>query len=157
MDFHVNANPNELRVIKTARTEAAIVEASMQDYTLLVRKIIPSPDIRAKYCVIKYRDTGVVEIVKDFRGLYSNEKYDIIIDWTYYYPYSFPGPIAAYLIPLDINIGEQVFLEDLIEDYVGSSWNQGDRFRLQTATAIWNGTDLEILYNPTIHRRDVIG
>lgn len=29
------------------------------------------------------------------------------IDWTYYYPYNFESPFAAYLIPKDLHVGEQ--------------------------------------------------
>jgi len=65
--------------------------------------------------------------------------------------------LAAYLIPKDIQIGERVFIEDLIEDYVGASWNQGDTFRLESCDAIWNGKDLEIQYNPQIDFSKFVG
>lgn len=64
---------------------------------------------------------------------------------------------AAYLISKDIKIGERVFIEDLIEDYIGASWSQGDTYRLDSCEAIWNGTDLEIQYDPRSNRADFIG
>ena len=47
--------------------------------------------------------------------------------------------------------------EDLIEVYIGASWNQGDTYRLENCEAIWNGTDLEIQYDPRTNRSDFMG
>lgn len=65
-----------------------------------------------------------------------------------YYPYNFPNPFAAYLVPPDIAVGEQVWLEDLIEDVVAVWGNQGYRPRLDAAAAVWNGTEFEISFDP---------
>ena len=69
-----------------------------------------------------------------------------------YYPYHFEHAIAAYLLPPDIKKGERVWLEDVIEDIVAKSWNQGVTSRLHAAKAIWNGEDFEIQFKP----KDVI-
>ena len=82
---------------------------------------------------------------------------DTVIGWTYYYPYQFESPFAAYLIPKDLQIGEAVFLEDLIEDVVGSSWNQGDTYRLPSCNAIWDGMDFIIQHNPDKAVLTIIG
>ena len=126
----------------------------------LIKKVEPSHKIRSKYSVVQNKKTGVIEIIGDYRGsMYTGEQSDFetVIDWTFYYPYNFKSPFAAYLIPKDIKIGEKVFIEDLIEDYVGASWNQGDTYRLESCEAIWNGTELEILYNPERNQRRFIG
>jgi len=68
------------------------------------------------------------------------------IDFTFYYPHHFPSPFAAYLIPRDIQPGETVWIEDLIEDIVKSIWNQGDAFRLESCEAVWNGVDFDIQF-----------
>lgn len=52
------------------------------------------------------------------------------------------SPFAAYLIPDDIQVGERVFVEDVIEDYVASSWSQGDTGRLTSCLATWDGEKL---------------
>lgn len=80
-----------------------------------------------------------------------------VTGWIHYYPNPFANPYAAYLIPSDIQIGERVFLEDLIEDYIGARWNQGDTYRLPSCEAIWNGKDFNIQYDPEKNRRDFIG
>jgi hypothetical protein len=71
------------------------------------------------------------------------------IDWTYYYPYHFESPFAAYLVPKDLQIDETVFLEDLIEDVIGSSWNQGDAYRLKGCKAVWDGKGFVLQYKPS--------
>ncbi len=70
------------------------------------------------------------------------------MDFTWYYPYHFPNPFAAYLLPPDLKRGEEVWLEDLIEDIVGSWWNQGDTTRLAAAAAIWYVKKFKILFDP---------
>jgi len=80
-----------------------------------------------------------------------------VTNWIHYYPNPFSNPYAAYLIPSDIQIGERVFLEDLIEDYIGARWNQGDTYRLPCCEAIWDGKDLKIQYDAEKNRRDFMG
>lgn len=141
---------HEPRIIKTARKEKEINKAAKNGFWPLIKKVTKSPKIQTKYCVTQDQKTGEIQVHRDFRGSFefggqesNNDK--VVIDWTFYYPYHFKLPFAAYLIPKDIKVGEHVILEDLIEDFVGSMWNQGDTFRLDSCEAIWNGTDFEIL------------
>lgn len=157
-----NRNKNEegLRVIKTARDKDSINEAVKSGLRPLIKKVEPSDKIRSKYAVVRNRETGEIKVIGDFRFHYrmnANDEYETIIDWTDYYPHNFTSPFAAYLIPQDIKKGERVLLEDLIEDYVGASWNQGDTYRLESCETIWNGKDLEIQYDPKVNRSDFVG
>ena len=146
-DTTENKNPNGLRVIKTARNEDSINDGADRGFRPLVRKIKPSKKIRSKYAVVQHKTSGHIFVHGDYRiGLLGGD-YETVIDWSFYYPYNFESPFAAYLIPPDIGIGERVFVEDLIEDFVGSSWNQGDTYRLDSCEAIWNGSDLEFQYD----------
>jgi hypothetical protein len=83
---------------------------------------------------------------------YSNPaiKEDTVIGWTYYYPYHFESPFAAYLIPNDLKVGDVVMLEDLIEDVVDKSWNQGDTYRLESCEAVWDGKEFILRHNPGV-------
>ncbi len=74
--------------------------------------------------------------------------WEYVIPWTSYYPYHFESPFAAYLIPKDIAVGERVFIEDLIEDFLGGSHHSS--WRLESCEAIWNGSELEIEIPPPI-------
>jgi hypothetical protein len=158
--IYKDKNFKELRVIKTARDEKSINEAIKNGLKPIIKKVEPSDKIRTKYSVIKNKKNGEIRTIGDYRGdiLIDNlDEYETIIDWTFYYPYHFKLPFAAYLIPEDLKIGEVVFIEDLIEDFIGSAWNQGDTYRLESAEAIWDGTDLEILYDPKINCNYYIG
>jgi len=50
-----------------------------------------------------------------------------------------------------------VILEDLIEDIVGSSWKQGDTYRLASCKAVWDGKDLSLQHNPEADKLEVVG
>jgi len=155
-----NKNIKGLRVIETARDTGSINMAAKKGFKPLVKKVNPSEDISTKYKVIQYKETGEIEVLGDYRGemiIGDTREFDTVIDWTWFYPYSFKSPFAAYLIPADIVVGERVFIRDLIEDYVGISWNQGDSYRLESCEAIWNGSDLEIQYDPIDNRSDYMG
>lgn len=155
-----NKNKQGLRVIKTARNTESINRAAKKGLKPLIKKVEPSDEICLKYSVLQNKRTGEIEVIEDYRmgiELDDDTEFVTVIDWTFYYPYSFISPFAAYLIPKDIVVGERVFVEDLIEDYIGASWNQGDTYRLESCEAIWNGTDLEIQYDPKTNRSDFIG
>lgn len=145
---HNHDNPNNLRVIKTARDEAAINQAAKAGLRPLLRRLKPSRKIRSKFAVYQNRKTGEIEVVGDFRASFPNEDWECVIGWSDHYPHSFPAPFAAYLIPQDIQKGERVLLEDLIEDFVGKTWNQGDAYRLDSCEAVWTGENLKIQYDP---------
>lgn len=147
-----------LRVIKTARTEAAINKAAQAGFRPLVRVVKPSAEIHSKFSVWQNEATGEVRMVGDYRGgHYDGGPWKQVIGWTNYYPYSFPEPFAAYLIPPDIQPGERVMLKDLIEDYIGMRWNQGSNYRLESCEAVWDGQDLKIQYDPALHQLVAIG
>ncbi len=137
-----------LRVIKTARDEKSINQAVAEGFFPLLKQVVPSSKIRSKYAVLQNPETGAIQVTGDLRARNREPGYETVIDFTFFYPHSFPSPFAAYLIPSDLKVSERVFLEDLIEDLVGSSWNQGDSYRLQSCQAIWNGKDFDIQHKP---------
>jgi hypothetical protein len=155
---NMHDNQSKLRVIQTARSAEAINEAARAGFRPLLRKVDPSPEIHSKFAVLQNRLTGEVEVIGDYRSVVRYaEGWDVAIDWTYRYPYTFESPFAAYLIPPDIATGERVFLEDLIEDLIGMRWNQGNTYRLENIEATWTGSDLELCYDPGLHRVAVVG
>jgi hypothetical protein len=156
-DFQ-NKNPMELRVIQTARDEESINSAIDAGYTPLLKRVKKSKEICSKYAIIKNKKTGKIKQIGDFRDTMrlDHNLYEIVLDFEFYYPHSFPSPFAAYLIPSNLKVGQSVWLEDLIEDYISSRWNQGDVNRLESCEAIWNGKDLEITFDLT-PIRELIG
>lgn len=155
-----NKNNNNLRIIKTARDIKSINQAAREGFRPLIIKIEPNDKIRSKYSVLQNKKTGEIFVIGDYRSGYGSnniDDFETVIEWSFYYPHNFNSPFAAYLIPDDLMIGERVFIEDLIEDFIGATWNQGDRYRLESCEAIWNGTNLDIQYDPNTNRRDFIG
>lgn len=142
-------NPEGYRVIKTARSLEAMNEAAKKGFRPLVKKVEPSEEIKSKYTIFQHKETGEVEYVVDARAVWrfqKNRKYVKVIDRTFFYPYNFESPIAAYLVPKDLKKGDFVYLEDLIEDLVDFEWNQGVSRRLTGCEAIWDGEDFKVLY-----------
>lgn len=126
--------------IKTARTKEAINEAAKQGVFPLIKPALPSPDIWSKVMVLQNEKTGEIETVGDFRSV-GDELFKPVTDFIKYYPHDRVNPYAAYLIPPDLQPGDEVYLEDLIEDIRSVCWNQGDSIRLQSCRAIWDGKD----------------
>jgi hypothetical protein len=151
----VNETPPQLPVIKTARDLDAINQAVKEGFIPIFQKVEPDPKIRTKYAVFRNRNTGEYVRMGDFR--YIGPEFETVIGFTYYYPYQFESPFAAYLVPKDLAPGTRVLLEDVIEDLVGATWNQGSVYRLESCQAIWDGKDIVIDYQPGRDRRDFVG
>lgn len=151
--------PPEIRHIATARSLKAMNRGVKQGLHPLIKKIEPNPEIQTKYQVLQHRKTGEVRCDGDYRAdrfLGISDEWEVIIPWTFHYPYAWDLPFAAYLLPLDLEVGEEVFLDDLIEDLPGTVWNQGDTYRRERCRARWTGTDFEILHSEEdVH--DIIG
>ena len=143
-----NESPGNRRVVKTARTLEAINAAARKGFRPLVKAVRPSGLIHSQFAVFQDPKTGEIAVSGDFRWPPQGVK---VIDYNYFYPYHFENPFAAYLLPHDLVVGEEVWLEDLIEDVVAVWGNQGYQPRLAEAPAIWNGTDFEVQFDP---RRD---
>jgi hypothetical protein len=135
-----------LRVIRTARTPDEINAAARTGVRPLVKPVNPSPQVRSKIAVFQNRINGTIRLVGDYRAMSHDEDEEMVVDFRFYYPHAWPHPFAAYLIPRDLEVGERVYLEDLIEDIVGERWNQGDTYRLPACEATWNGEEFEIDY-----------
>ncbi|WP_141480843.1 hypothetical protein [Marilutibacter maris] len=140
-------------VIRTARTKRAINAAVDEGFFPLIKAVQPSPDVHFMVGVDQDPLTGKIELLGDIRGYGQN----MVMEFRDYYPYNFPNPFAAYLIPDDLVPGEAVWLEDLIEDIVAVWGNQGYHPRLACAPAIWNGEDFEILFDPAKDADEWIG
>jgi hypothetical protein len=152
----------ELRIIKTARTVDSINQAAKEGFRPIVKRVEPSDRIKSQYAVMQNKTTKEITIIGDRRSvkfdyrLLPSDNFEMILDWSYYYPYTFESPIAAYLVPEDIEVGERVMLEDLIED-IPRSGGQGNVLRLNSCEAIWNSEEFEIKIEPKRSGVRVIG
>lgn len=129
--------------IQTARTLRAINVAANEGLFPLVKAVEPGPDVQFMVGVDQDPLTGKISLLHDVRE-HSNR---MVLEFRGYYPYRFPSPFAAYLIPASLSPGETVWIDDLIEDVVAIWGNQGYCPRLACAPAIWTGEDFEILFD----------
>lgn len=150
-----NRTADGLRIIRTARDIDAVNAAVQRGLRPLFRHVEPLPAIRAKYAIFRHRTTGRYEAWGDFRA--GGAHYEQVTPFHWYRPQVHPSPFAAYLLPPDLVPGEQVYLEDLIEDVVGAVWQQGDVCRLPACPAIWTGEDLVLQFDAGSEVTEYIG
>ena len=146
----------ELRVIKTARCVEDINKAVDMGFIPLVKKLKPLKQLFRTIGIFRNKKTNKIEEAEDYvvYEQYGNitsyedeNEWELVVPFHSYYPYKFDSQYAAYLIPHDIDKGEKVILEDLIEDYYGGSfWSH--HIRVESLQAIWTGEDFSILYDP---------
>ncbi len=146
-------SPGARRVIKTARTEDDINAAARSGLKPLVLAVTRNKEISSWVGVYQDPVTGEIETTGDHRHCPPGTH----VVTVRFYPYNFATPYAAYLLPADLQTGEEVWLEDLIEDIVGVWGNQGHTYRLESGPARWTGTGFEILFDPQRDARRWIG
>ena len=129
-----------LKRIKTARGADAINKAVDEGYTPLIYEVKPSEKMYVKEVLIRDIKTGKVKTMPYYFyvKLYGIPVESDSVKVVSYDPYKFP-PYAAYLLPNDLEKGETVILEDLIEDIVGASHNGYVMSRQNNAEAVWDG------------------
>ena len=130
-----------LRTIQTLRTKKEIKDAIRSGKNVLKQKVKPSKKIRVTYALIFDRKRWRFETTPYTYDALETE--GRILTTFRRYPYTFPSKVAAYLLPNDLEVGERVILEDLIEDIVGASHSEGT-YRLDSTEAIWNGEKFEV-------------
>lgn len=141
--------PN-LRVIRTARTRVEINLAAMLGDRPLVKQVVSSNGHIGSFMQVwQNQETGEISVQTDIRytGFLGDprEWTCVLPDLNYDASQHFPEPFAAYLVPPDLEVGERVYLEDLIENFIGSTHHGSTR--LDGAEAIWTGHDFDIQYD----------
>jgi hypothetical protein len=127
-------NHLNLPVINTARDIDAINRAILEGYKVIIRPTNPKDAPESKVCLIQSKN-----------GLYKIEGYDFRSSvWmnnqtTYLNSGRNYSPFAAYIIPKNFPKNIKVFITDIIEHRISSSWNQGDKYRLNSGEALWDG------------------
>lgn len=127
-------NSDNLPIINTARDLTAINRAVKEGFTVIIEPTNPNNSPESKVC-----------LTKDKNGFYKAEGFDYRSgDWmdsqtTYLKSSKNLSPFAAYIIPRNFPANKRVFVPDVIEHLISSSWNQGDEYRLDSSNAIWDG------------------
>lgn len=134
-------------IVKTART-ASQINSNHDGYHVLIRPVYIDEHIRYK---VKLTDSEKGYSGYDYRTYmrydpdgFFNSQSGIPKDPTnWWFPLKSTFPFAAYLIPEDVKIGQKVYVPDIIQNFIKSSWNQGDVFRLESGYGIWTGHDIQ--------------
>lgn len=139
-----NSNPN-LHTIKTARTLTEMNFAIANGSILLLQRAGDGRQVRQHLAVSRNNETGKIVFSDDVRYPHSlhvvKSEYTTIIDFFEYHPAGLSVPVAAYVIPKDLPVGVDVFVEDVIEDLVVES-SQNTSERLSGWWAVWDGAQL---------------
>jgi hypothetical protein len=142
---------DDARIIYTARNLEDINAAVKEGLRILLLSCNPSPPFEYKVSVYKHVTQGTYRLDLDPRLHHWNPQE--FWQWRHalalnYYPPLFKNAFAAYLIPADLSVGERVWLDDLIEDLLGTISGQGlGCHRLESAYARWNGRSFAIEYD----------
>jgi hypothetical protein len=142
--------PGNRTVIRTARGENEINQGARSGYRPLVKRVVPSKRIFSTVTVFQNAKNGEIKC-GSFRSTerMRQDGYEPIVSYRYY-PHQFSEAVAAYLIPDNLSVGESVWLEDIIEDIV-SLQGPGHQGRLTSWSAIWDGSEFVVMFNPRIH------
>lgn len=158
--------------IETTTDLKRMSEAAKNGDTVIFKKFEPNPEITDQVQVWRDMETNDYFTLTDWRSMFQKTKepniytdrdwvhdpdfvgsnkveskpkkyYELLLDWTTFYPPKFTKPYAAYIIPKNLEPGTKVIIPTVIEDIVNISW-QGTKQRLNYAQAVWNGAELEI-------------
>ena len=139
MSWGTNHPIPDLPRIVTARNIQDIQRAASIGYWPDIHQVqYKDHEILQKVGLFQNIQTGEVQIAGDYRYLLKMQEspeWEEVIPVTFYYSNYQKSPFAAYLIPNDLPDGSAVFIPDPIEDILGSTWNQGDRYRATNITA----------------------
>lgn len=150
MDFNVNYHHQDLRRVETVFSLRKLNKYQAKGHVTLVEKIRLNEDLFARGYI--FRDRGNGEYIQaesrsygtrlegyiqlpeeDFEEVCSVDRYarrrSLTADW------------AAYILPLDVQEGEELYVENLIEDVlVTEFW--GEKIYAVDGIAVWDGAKL---------------
>lgn len=148
MEFNVPHDSN-LRIIKTVDGIDELNRAIALGHQVEIHEVKPIKDLFYRSLILKNRESGHLIQVKDRHfyarnGLveYSHEEWETVCESKEYIrartcEYGYRG----YVLPLDVQIDEKLFVEDLIQDiYVGSFWDTP--IYAADGVATWDGERL---------------
>lgn len=92
-------SPGGRRIVKTGRTVDEINAAAKSGLRPLVKPVRPNENVHHRVAVFQDPETGEIVLSGDCRYKPGGNK---VLDYTFYYPYHFPNPFAAYLVPADL-------------------------------------------------------
>lgn len=155
--------PSDLREIKTVTSIKEVNEANNAGDAVLIRKYTQNSQLFHKRLLLQSKQTGeLVEVPsRNFIMQYGKAMSYPHKDWRLVFKvssYSRTNPPCkdwgAYIVPKETQVGESVFISNLIEDLVACEfWSH--KHAAENAIATWDGIDLIIDHNS--YKRRLIG
>lgn len=140
------------RTLRTARTLDEMNFAVANGFKLVFRRTASGEGVHLQLAVFRHVETGQILMTDDARfrpGSWDGSNaYESVLDYFQYQPPGPALPVAAYVIPPDLPAGEEVFLEDAIEDLI-CQMPQDTAERMSGWWAVWDGEDLKFLPHQT--------
>ena len=149
--------------IQTMRSLEAMADAEERGFELIFGDTGIDNDFGdVKYILYRNRTTGKLYWTGDYREMVttsaaldkdSSAKFELIQSW-FWVRSDKPFPLAAYAVPKELPVGTRVFLDDLIEDVLEQTRNQGCEKRVNAWPATWNGKTFDV--DPP-YKSDLVG
>ena len=133
-----------LKEVRTARSLAALNLAVKEGLNIQLVQLKSDVSLERSFFLVEHDDGTFSEIV-DYRSILMPGSHDKAIIADHYfsqYRYCFDKPWAAYLLPADIEEGDQVFIWDVIQDQEEIRMNHGGSIRRKQGIATWVGGEL---------------
>ncbi len=135
------ATHQPLRTIETVRSLDAINAAVQAGFRTVLKSASPCPPFYTKDVLLRHRDTGLYQLRSRLKPTEISLAWETVKPLSYCPPV-FKEPFAAYVVPADIQVGERVYIKDVIEDLLGGiDPDTGSEQRLNDTYGRWNGED----------------
>ncbi len=154
-------NPKDLPVVKTCYDLHRLNEAIKHGHKICIMKITEQPQLCLSGLLLQNKSSGEYTLVKERRvyrrsGIfeYSVEEWETIHEVNgYARTRRAHQGWGAYILPLDVKLGDRVYVDDLLEDSVSS------KFWYSVVAAvdgegIWDGSSIKI--DESLYTRVVI-
>lgn len=141
-------NSSNLTVINTARDMDAINRAVLEGYKVVIEPTNPNDAPKR-----------IVYLIQNENGLYNFESADarrfleLTSQTTYLKSGKNNSPFAAYIIPTNLPSNTRVFIADIIEHHIRTTF-QSNNYRLNSGEALWDGERIII---DDVSRDDILG
>jgi hypothetical protein len=151
VDFKVKYDISKIRHVKTVFTLQELNNASDDGHKVIIRKTKKNKELYQHEVIFQNVSTG--EFVSGpSRNFYRQYGESIILDeadWKqiaktkrYTRKQTLLNDWAAYLLPKNVEVGEELYVENIIEDiYVSEFW--GSKIFAVDGVAVWIGTTLQ--------------
>mgnify|MGYP001125155418 CR=1 FL=1 len=144
-------NPDDLPIVKTVYDIEPLNAYTIKGHRSVIVQITQNPDLEHPFCIFKNKINGQYQIAPGASfytqaGLieYKDSDWDTILAGTgYVRDRSITRTWAAYILPLGIEPGVNVYIEDVIEDIkIGGFWHA--IHYAEDAIGHWTGEKIEI-------------